>query len=94
MNFESAPFKFTREYMELLDGLDSNSYRLFEDLFLKGFKTIRKYVKEIETILFVSLMVLNDCDFVLTLLPFHSSSTEKKKVAEFLMDYEIGFSYI
>ncbi len=47
MNFESAPFKFTNEYLELLSGPYSAAFKLFEDLFIKGFIALQKNVDSI-----------------------------------------------
>lgn len=44
MNFESAPFKLTAEYMDILGGLDSQYFRMFEDLFVRGFLALQKHV--------------------------------------------------
>jgi hypothetical protein len=43
MNFESAPFKFTREYLDLIGGPDSQMFALFEDLFVRGFQALQKH---------------------------------------------------
>lgn len=47
INFESAPFKLTNEYIELLGGLESAEFRLFEDLLIRGFFAIRKHIEEL-----------------------------------------------
>ena len=36
MNFESAPFKFTKEYVDLMGGLESSMFRSFQDIFVDG----------------------------------------------------------
>lgn len=41
--FETAPFKLTGEYIELIGGFDSECYRYYEALFIKGFLQLRKY---------------------------------------------------
>lgn len=43
INFENAPFKLTREYVELLGGLDSAAFKAFEDLFLRGFLALQRH---------------------------------------------------
>ena len=45
MNFENAPFKMTREYIELLGGLDSGAMVMFQDLFLKGFFALQRHTE-------------------------------------------------
>ena len=57
INFESAPFKFTREYMEILGGVDSDAFKLFQDLFLRGFLALQKHIDGITSIVQVSACV-------------------------------------
>lgn len=45
INFENAPFKFTREYLHLLGGVDSAAMREFEDLFVKGFVCLQRNIE-------------------------------------------------
>lgn len=40
--FETAPFKLTQEYIDLMGGLDSKPYQLFKDLLKRAFKDLRK----------------------------------------------------
>ncbi len=42
VGFELAPFKLTSEYIELLDGSESNLYREYVDLFTDAFLSVRK----------------------------------------------------
>lgn len=44
INFENAPFKLTREYIDVLGGVDSAAFKQFEELFIKGFLAIQKHV--------------------------------------------------
>jgi phosphatidylinositol 4-kinase len=44
INFENAPFKLTREYIEVMGGIDSAAFKSFEDLFLRGFYALKKHV--------------------------------------------------
>ena len=55
MNFESAPFKLTKEYVKLMGGLHSNSFKKFKTLFFEGFKVLQKQSKEISAIVEVIL---------------------------------------
>ena len=50
INFENAPFKFTREYMEVLGGMDSSAFALFQELFTKGFFALQRHVEGIAAI--------------------------------------------
>lgn len=45
--FEKAPFKFTRDYLELMEGEDSDIFAHFKLLFFFALKFIRKYKREI-----------------------------------------------
>lgn len=57
-DFESAPFKLTevaalltQEYIEILDGYDSNMFNYFKVLMLQGLGILRKHCEEILNIL-------------------------------------------
>ena len=41
MNYEKAPFKMTKEYLNLLDGTDSKIYKYFIELLVKGFLELK-----------------------------------------------------
>ena len=43
INFENAPFKFTKEYLEIMGGKDSLYYQMFKDLMIKGMIACKKY---------------------------------------------------
>ena len=43
VGFETAPFKMTKEYVNLMDGINSEKYKYFIDILTKGFLEIRKY---------------------------------------------------
>jgi hypothetical protein len=43
VGFETAPFKLTAEYIDLLGGVGSASWQAFRDLFTQGFLAIRKH---------------------------------------------------
>jgi hypothetical protein len=47
VGFESAPFKLTREFVDLLDGPDSHLFRSFRNLCVKTFITLRRRCMEI-----------------------------------------------
>jgi len=51
INFESAPFKMTLEYAELVGGLDSNTFMYFKMQLAKGFMELRKHVDEMVCLL-------------------------------------------
>lgn len=41
--FEKAPFKFTRDFVDLMEGYQSRYYLKFQEVFYRGFILIRKY---------------------------------------------------
>lgn len=45
MGFERAPFKLTADYIQLMEGKDSDIFQHFTMLFFLGMKYIRKYKK-------------------------------------------------
>lgn len=47
VGFESAPFKLTRDFVELLGGPNSRLFRTFRELCVKTFLTLRKHCMEI-----------------------------------------------
>ena len=51
IEFETAPFKMTDEYIEIMGGEDDFNYIYFLSLFMKGLIAIRKYHGEIENTL-------------------------------------------
>ena len=44
INFEKAPFKLTKEYVEIMGGKDSLYYQMYKDLMVKGMLVCKKYV--------------------------------------------------
>ena len=44
LNFENAPFKITRDYMNLMGGIDSSIFCYFKSLFLRGLFAARRKV--------------------------------------------------
>ena len=51
MNFENAPFKFTKEYLDIMEGENSDIMDFFINEFYKGFIVARKYYEKFETII-------------------------------------------
>ena len=43
LNFENAPFKITKEYLDILDGQDSNIFQYFKTLLTRGFLTLKHH---------------------------------------------------
>lgn len=54
VGFEAAPFKFPRDYIDILGGMDSDGYQEFRTLMQQGFRDIRKHAERF--ILLVELM--------------------------------------
>ncbi|CAM9270827.1 unnamed protein product [Ascophyllum nodosum] len=50
-NHESAPFKFTQDYMEIMGGPRSDKWERFRELFLTGFKAVQRHMREIEALI-------------------------------------------
>lgn len=47
MVFENAPFKMTKEYVDLMEGLHSPFFDYFKALMLQGFRAVRSWHAEI-----------------------------------------------
>jgi len=47
LNFESAPFKFTQEYMDIIDDGDGTMFEYFKSLLNKAFYEVRKHLDDI-----------------------------------------------
>ena len=81
MNFENAPFKLTREYVDLLGGVDSTAFKTFEDLFVRGFFILQKHQEAIcalvevckwETVNVLYVYKTTNCSHPFTSLSSHS----------------------
>ena len=55
MNFESAPFKLTQEYVDLMDGADSDKFEMFRSLLQAGLEQVRKNLDEILTLVTIMM---------------------------------------
>lgn len=55
VGFESAPFKLSPEYVELLGGLQSREFGRFKDLLFHGFLELRKHSERLLTLVEVML---------------------------------------
>ena len=49
--FETAPFKFTKDYIDILGGVKSLYFTYFKTKFLEGFITARKHYERFESVL-------------------------------------------
>lgn len=79
LNFENAPFKLTREYIDVLGGLESEAFKTFEDLFVRGFFALQKHVDAICTIVQVWIGLCQSL-FIITARCFmvHGGKTQRR----------------
>ena len=57
INFENAPFKLTREYLEVIGGVDSPSFQTFKELFVRGFFLLQRHADSLAAIVQVEIML-------------------------------------
>jgi len=74
MNFERAPFKLTKDYMELMEGSDSDIFQHFKLLFFLGIKYLRKYKKDIMEL----IMMMIECKGMKCFIKFDKKRLEDK----------------
>ena len=55
MGFEQGPFKLTAEYVELMDGVDSDLFEYFKSLITAGLLEVRKNMDDL--IRFITIMM-------------------------------------
>jgi len=60
LKFEKAPFKFTTEYLEVLGGLQSKTFKQFKKYMAQGFTAIQKNADKI--IVLVEMMAMGQSD--------------------------------
>ena len=60
INFEKAPFKLTMEYVDLMDGVNSDLFFYFKNLIFQGFRALEGVVGEIINIIEI---MMQDSDF-------------------------------
>jgi phosphatidylinositol kinase/protein kinase (PI-3 family) len=54
VNFESAPFKLTQEYIDLMDGPESDKFELFKSLIVRGLIEVRNNMDDLLS--FITIM--------------------------------------
>lgn len=74
MNFERAPFKLTQDYIELMEGTDSDIFQHFKLLFFLGLKYLRKYKKDIMEL----IMMMAECKGMKCFVHFDPRRLEDK----------------
>jgi len=55
MGFEAAPFKLTAEYVELMEGVDSDLFEYFKSLITAGLLEVRKNMDDL--VRFITIMM-------------------------------------
>ena len=58
LNFENAPFKMTRDYLDLMGGIDSSIFCYFKSLFLRGLFAARRNFEAISNLIEAMGMVV------------------------------------
>lgn len=53
MNFETAPFKMTEEYVDLMNGIDSDLFGYFRTLLIRGLLELKKHVYDLSYLLII-----------------------------------------
>lgn len=63
LNYESAPFKLTAEYVDLLGGTQSPAFKLFEDMVVKGMFALKRNMDPLYAIVKVdpTILLLRSC---------------------------------
>ncbi len=59
MNWEASPFKLTREFVEVMDGEDSDQFNYFKMLFIRGLLEARKHVQKVMALVEISMLGSN-----------------------------------
>ena len=50
LNFENAPFKLTKDYIRIMDGVNSEIYAYFKSLVVRGILEARKHIESLSNI--------------------------------------------
>ena len=100
INFENAPFKLTKEFVEIMGGVDSLYFRMFKDLMIKGMIICKKYVTNIINIAEImskgsKMPCFDNKNIEDILLKFRERFYENKKDEEFIqiVDNLVNLSY-
>ena len=59
MNFENAPFKLTQDYMDLMEGPQSDKFEFFKSLIVRGLIEIRRNLDDLLS--FIVIMSKGKC---------------------------------
>lgn len=107
MGFEGAPFKLTNEYVELMDGVESDLFEYFKSLLTAGLIEIRKHLDELMR--FITIMMkhsqmpcFKNFEFVTTEIearlkvpniPEHNKKNEMAELAERIVKASLNSFY-
>jgi phosphatidylinositol 4-kinase len=53
VNFETAPFKLTQEYVDLMGGIDSDFFGYFRTLLIRGLLELKRHVTDLQYLLII-----------------------------------------
>lgn len=96
VTFETAPFKFTKEYLDILGGFDSTMFYYFKILLYKAFDIFKKFSEEfwslIEIMQGASIPCFYKFDMATLKERFHRfvSDTEREKLVHNLIMYSFN----
>lgn len=81
--FETAPFKFTKDYIDILGGVKSLYFTYFRTKFLEGFITARKHYERFESVLRAMTCTNNG-------IPCFEGRNAKEVLREFRLRFFLG----
>ena len=92
MNFETAPFKLTQEYVEVMKGRDSDFFGYFRTLLIRGIFQLKKYVNDLQYLLLImrensDLPCFKHFDLKIWRQRFMEGATDKEVIYIFLYIY-------
>ncbi|KAL4454979.1 hypothetical protein ABPG74_006361 [Tetrahymena malaccensis] len=85
MNWENAPFKLTKEYVQLMGGQQSDQYSYYKDLLFMGFQAI---LEKVEDIIFMVQIMQEDSD--LPCFKYFDQQVFRQRFREDLKDNDVG----
>lgn len=65
VNFENAPFKLTQEYLDLMDGPESDKFEYFKSLMVRGFIEIRRNLDDLLSFVTIMSKGKSICELIL-----------------------------
>ena len=82
INFENAPFKLTQDYIDVMGGVKSPAFQLFQDLFYRGFQALKKHSDIMSAMLEVcmSICTLLRCVGFMLVLDVRYTMTQRDRI--------------